>query len=220
MWRHCKMSDRYNTNGNSEGEFQAESNELVLVNKLGIANVEEMEGVEFDALVQFQIDLFDELTIDETITAQKLCDWHTRWLGNIYEWAGDYRSVNMSKGDFIFAAAHLIAKLMADYEQDFLSLYTPCNNKSRDDLVEAMAICHIEFIIVHPFREGNGRLGRLLCTVMALQADMPVLDFELLEQDKERYILAIHAGHAGDVEPMKAIFSEVLTHSLQQSDLS
>lgn len=214
------MPDRYNTNGNPEGEFQAGSNDLVLINKLGISDVEEMEGQEFDALIQFQIDLFDELTVDERMTAQDLCDWHRRWLRDIYEWAGDYRSVNMSKSDFTFAAAHLIPKLMADYERDYLSIYTPCNNMNQDDLVEAMAICHVGFIIIHPFREGNGRLGRLLCTVMALQADMPVLDFDLLERDKDRYILAIHAGHAGDYEPMKAIFSEVLHHSLKQSDLT
>ena len=46
---------------------------------------------------------------------------------------------------------------------------------------------------------------------------MPVLDFEVIEKDKLRYIEAIHAGHAGDYEPMKAIFSEVLAYSLQQS---
>ena len=212
------MPDRYNTNGNAEGEFQPGSNDLVLRNKLGISDLEEMEGEEFDALVNFQIDLFDELSIDKKITSHDLCTWHRRWLGHIYDWAGDYRSVNMSKGEFIFTAAHLIATLMDKYGQDYLSIYTPCNNMNQDELVEAMAICHVEFIIIHPFREGNGRLGRLLCTVMALQADMPALDFELLERDKEHYILAIHAGHAGDYEPMKAIFSEVLNHSLRQND--
>ena len=53
---------------------------------------------------------------------------------------------------------------------------------------------------------------------MALQAGMPVLDFEVIENDKERYIEAIHAGHAGDYEPMKFIFSEILDSSFQQID--
>ncbi len=52
---------------------------------------------------------------------------------------------------------------------------------------------------------------------MALQADMPPLNFDLLEKDKQRYFTAIHAGHAGDNEPMKAIFSEVLNYSLPQT---
>ena len=64
---------------------------------------------------------------------------------------------------------------------------------------------------------NTGRLGRLLTTVMALQSGMPPLDFELIEKDKGRYIEAIHAGHAGDYEPMKLIFSEILDFSLQQA---
>ena len=212
------MSDRYDTKGNVEGEYQPGSNDLVLKNRLGIIDQEEIEGEEFDALLKFQIDLFNELTIDKTITKQDLLDWHKRWLGHIYEWAGNTRSVNMSKDGFPFAAAHLISNLMNDYERDILLTYTPCNDMNQQELVHAMATCHIDFIIIHPFRDGNGRLGRLLCTVMALQADMPVLDFELLEENKERYIAAIHAGHGGDYEPMKVILSQVLDFSLRQND--
>lgn len=62
--------------------------------------------------------------------------------------------------------------------------------------------------------EGNGWLARLLSTIMALQADMPPLDFEIMNSDKERYVKAIHAGHAGNYEPMKKIFDEVLQYSL------
>ena len=55
---------------------------------------------------------------------------------------------------------------------------------------------------------------------MALQADMPLLDFEILEKGKNRYIQAIHAGHAGDPEPMKQLFSEILEFSIRQASQS
>jgi len=77
---------------------------------------------------------------------------------------------------------------------------------------------NVELIIIHPYRDGNGRLGRLLSTVMALQAGMPVLNYEPVEKEKASYIAAIHAGHAGDNAPMQTIFSVVLTYSLQHSD--
>ena len=211
------MSNRYDTSENPEGRYQPGSDNQVLLNKRGITGTEEMEEVEFDALLEFQNKLFDVFPVDKQITANDICTWHRDWLGAIYTWAGEYRSVNMSKEDFVFAAAHLIPKLMADFERDYLSVYTPCRGVDKDDLIEAMAISHVEFIVIHPFREGNGRLGRVLCTVMALQADMPVLDFEILERDIGRYIEAIHAGHAGDIEPMKLIFSEILDFSLQQA---
>jgi cell filamentation protein len=176
-----------------------------------------MEGVEFDELVRFEEGLFTQLSADTRITSRTISDWHRNWLDTVYEWAGEYRSVNMSKEGFIFAAAHLIPSLMDKFEKGFLSIYTPCIDMSEKDLITALAICHVEFIIIHPFREGNGRLGRVLSTVMALQADMPVLDFEILENDNKRYIAAIHAGHAGDYKPMEQLFSDVLAYSIKQS---
>lgn len=211
------MSDRYDTSSNIEGQYQPGSDNQVLLNKCGITNPDEMEGLEFDELLRFEKALFDVLAVDTRLTTQDLIEWHCDWLGSVYEWAGEYRSVNISKAGFVFAAAHLIPKLMADFERDYLSAYTPCRGMSRDALIEAMAICHIEFIVIHPFREGNGRLGRVLSTVMALQADMPLLDFEILEKGKNHYIQAIHAGHAGNPEPMKQLFSEILEFSIQQA---
>jgi cell filamentation protein len=211
------MPDRYDTSGTPEAQFQPGSDNKVLLNKLGIADPQEIDDVEFDYLIQFQGTLFDVLPIDQQLTANDLCNWHRRWLGPVCEWAGNYRTVTMSRDGFPFAAVPQLPKLMQMFEQQYLQIYTPCDGMARDELVNAMARCHVEFIVIHPFRDGNGRLGRLLTTVMALQAGMPVLDFEPIEKDKDRYIEAIHAGHAGDYEPMKLVFSEVLDFSLQQA---
>jgi cell filamentation protein len=211
------MPDRYDTSGTPEGQFQPGSDGKVLRNKLGIVDPQEMEDVEFDRLVQFESMLFDELAMDQRLTVDDLCDWHKRWLGPVYEWAGDYRTVTLSRDGFPFAAVPQLPKLMQEFGEKYLQVYTPCDGMDREELVNAMAICHVEFILIHPFRDGNGRLGRLLVTVMALQAGMPVLDFEPIEKDKARYIEAIHAGHAGDYAPMKRVFSDVLDFSLQQA---
>ena len=211
------MSGRYDTASSPEGQYQPGSNDQVLLNKLAITDIEEMEQAEFDALADLQDVLFDELEADQQITSSDLSEWHRRWLGNIYEWAGTYRSVNMAKAGFMFAAANLIFALMNDLDKKYLAVYTPCDEMDEDTLAEALAIVHVEFIIVHPFREGNGRLGRLLATVMALQAGMPLLDFELMEMEKDRYIAAIHAGLGGEYAPMTRLFSEILQFSLRQA---
>jgi cell filamentation protein len=211
------MPDRYDTTGASEGQCEPGSNDSVLCNKVGITDPDLMDDTEFALLSDFQNALLCDVEIDQRITAEDLRAWHRRWLGPVYEWAGEFRNVNMAKGEFLFAAAHLVPRLMTDFERQYLSRYTPCNGMDPDALIEALAVCHIELIIIHPFREGNGRLARILATVMALQANMPPLDFGLLEEEKARYIGAIHAGHAGDDAPMKRIFSEVLRRTLAQT---
>ena len=172
-----------------------------------------MDDAELILLEELQVGLLDDVESDQRITVADLCNWHRDWLESVYSWAGEFRTVNMQKGEFMFAAANLIPRLMAGFEKDFLAKYTPCEGFDQDKLIEALAICNVELIIIHPFREGNGRLSRVLATIMALQAGMPPLNFTYLSEHEAEYISAIHQGHAGDYEPMKRVFSVVLRAS-------
>lgn len=203
------MTNRYDTSTSSEGQYQPGSNDLVLLNKLDITDLAEINQLELELLDQLTEVLLTELVGDQVLSSADLCEWHRRWLGNVYDWAGNYRSVNMGKGDFQFATASLIPDLMKAFERKFLVVLACYEGMSDDDLIESLATIHIEFILIHPFREGNGRLSRLLAVVMALQAGRPVLDFSWLDQHKDKYFLAVQAG-LDNVEPMKAVFRQVL----------
>lgn len=204
------MSGRYATQG-AEAEAQPGSRGRVLANRLGIVRVRDMQIAETRALLELTHDLLGEVTEGQRFTADDLCAWHARWLGGIYDWAGRYRNVNMSKDGFPFAAARLVPALMMDYSRTVLAAYTPCIGMDENALVRALAMTHAEYILVHPFREGNGRLVRLLNTMMALQAGWPLLDFDGLRgQAKRRYIAAIHAAQGNDYQPLEQVFSAVL----------
>jgi len=138
---------------------------------------------------------------------------HKLWLGDIYPWAGKFRTVNMEKDGFPFAAASRIATVMKSFEKDYLSMYTPCHAKQDQDIALALASVHVEFIIIHPFREGNGRIARELADLMALQAYKSLLDFSCISHDTGRYINAIHAGCARDIVPLVDVFLEALKAS-------
>ena len=207
------MPDRYSIEGSVEGEYQPGSDDKVLKNKLDITSEEEMDGLELALLEQLYDSVYEDIEIDQGITAADLSEWHRRWLGNVYEWAGTERSVNMSKGDFHFAAAQQIPRLMNELDTKYLSQYTPCDQMDDEQLIEAIAIVHVEYILIHPFREGNGRLSRLLINVMALQANKPELDFSSWDAERENYFLAIQAGMAGNYEPMKALVRQALLDS-------
>lgn len=212
------MSERYDTTGNPEGQYQPGSDDKVLLNKLGITDVEEMDDVELDLLAQLYTAVLEAVEVDQQLSVADICEWHRKWLGNVYEWAGKQRSVNMGKGDFHFAAAQQIPYCLNELDKKVLSHYTPCNAMDDEVLIEAIALVHVEFILVHPFREGNGRIARLVATVMALQADKPELDFSSWDKNRDDYFLAIQAGMGGNYEPMKALVRQAL-HDAEQGVL-
>lgn len=200
---------RYNLSS-AEGEFEPGSDGRVLRNLVGIQTSIDMDELELELLGLLYDDVLLGELPDRQLTVDDLVTWHRRWLGNVYPWAGQYRQVNMSKGDFMFAAAPQIPRLLATFEQQCLARWTPCTSHGPAVLVEALAMTHVELILIHPFREGNGRLSRLLADVMAVQAGHATLDYSSWESDKERYIQAIHAGLAGDYAPMQACMRTAL----------
>ena len=141
---------------------------------------------------------------------------HTIWLGRIYSWAGQYRQVNVTKDGFPFAAAAQIPKLMADFEAGPLRKFTPSRPAAVEQLAQAFAIVHVELVLIHPFREGNGRVGRLLAVLMGLQAGLPPLYFDKLSgRKREQYFAAVRAGLETNYQPMRKMFIAVIERTLQ-----
>lgn len=209
-----KKSPRYDTSHLIQDQFEPGSNNQVLKNKLGITSHDEMNDAEAFALKDATDKLIRKLSADHRFTADDICTFHKLWLGGIYAWAGKYRQVNVSKGDFPFAAALHIPSLMAQFERDVLSRNAPCNFKDRSEIIKALAETHIELVLIHPFREGNGRVARILSTLMALQAGLPLLDFALITNErKNEYFAAIQAGMDNNYEPMKKLFSAIIERS-------
>lgn len=213
------MVDRYDTSNSLDGQYQPDSDNQVLKNKLGIRNVDEVNDLELDLLEQLYDAVLDEVEIDQSITVDDIFEWHRKWLGNVYEWAGKQRSVNLSKGDFHFAAATQIPNLLNILNREYLSRYTPSNEVDDDALSEAIAIVHVEFILIHPFREGNGRIARLLANVMALQAGKPEIDFSWWDENRDRYFTAIQHGLGGDYNPMKVFVKQALLDGDAENDV-
>jgi cell filamentation protein len=67
-----------------------------------------MDDVEEEALVEVQQKYLDVITSDTVFTAAILCQKHRDWLGKVYVWAGQYRTVEMSKGGFVWPPARLV----------------------------------------------------------------------------------------------------------------
>ena len=204
---------RYDAKG-VQAETAPGSRGRVLRNILGIKRVGDMNEAESQALLLAQAQAVDLYADDQGFTAQDICDLHRLWLAPIYTWAGQYRSVNIGKAGFQFAHAPLIQGLMAELERGVLSECTPCRSSNDSGTARSLAMVHAELILIHPFRDGNGRVARLLALLMGLQAGLPPLDFSPIDGvKKDAYILGIHAAMGRNYEPLVRMFEQVISQT-------
>lgn len=211
------MANRYDTSGLTEAQFEHGSRGRVLKNLLGITSKREMDSIEATRLAEVTDWAIRHFDVDHRFTSEDICQLHRQWLGGVYEWAGEYRQLNISKDGFPFAMAAQVPRLMQEFQRKELAKNTPCGFDDSERVIEALAVTHAELVLIHPFREGNGRLSRLLSTLMALQAGMPLLDFSGIRgQKRDAYFRAVQAAMSRDYEPMKTVFRAVLRKSGRQ----
>jgi len=210
-----RQSNKYSTDGLVEAEFEPCSHREVLKNILGIKSKRAIDQKEAEALLKAERWNINYFTKTHRFTEKDIRKIHQVFLGKIYPWAGNYRNVNLTKGVFPFAAAKEIPRLMTEFSDTLLSKYTPCLFKDKEKVVEAVGIVHAELLLIHPFRDGNGRLARLLANLMMLQADFPSPDFSFIKgKVKQEYYRAIQEGLKRNYEPIKTIMREALERSL------
>jgi cell filamentation protein, protein adenylyltransferase len=212
-----RTGGKYNAEQIPEAQFEPGSRGRVLKNLLSIKHKREMNQVEARELRHAVDELIQSFDQRHRFTERDIRRMHATWLDKVYAWAGKYRNVNLVKGDFPFAAAREVPRLMLDFERGPLRQFTPCRFPSHDEIAMALAVVHTEFILIHPFREGNGRIGRLLAVLMALQAGLPPLDFGAITGRKRlEYFAAVQAGMDRNYKPMEKVFSDVIRRTLKR----
>lgn len=203
---------RYKTSGNIEAQFEPGSK--VLRNKQGIRSNLAIDRLELESLRKTQVHFFDSVTPKTRLSNDLICRMHKHFMGRIYSWAGRYRTVNLSKPGFVWPPAYLVSQNMDQFEKGVLRKYTPCRPGPIERVAKDIAVVHAEFLLIHPFREGNGRIARLIADIMALQAGYPPLEFGFISRDKQReYIAAVKRGYLGDYRKLAGLMIEAMRRS-------
>jgi len=211
-----KKSGRYDTSALIEDQFEPGSHGRVLRNLLGIKRKRDMDECEAKELLRVLKELLQTYDVDHRFTAEDICQMHKLWLGGIYAWAGKTRQVNISKGNFTFAMSSQIPNLLKQLEDGPLKKYTPCRYTENDEVIHALSVVHTELVLIHPFREGNGRIARTLAVLMGLQAGLPPLDFDGIRGKKKlEYFAAVQAGMNYNYLPMEQVFKAVISRTLR-----
>ncbi len=211
---------RYVTPTGLEAEFQPGSRRRVLKNRLGICHKIEMDRAEFEALAAAQEQYLSLIGPHTRLTARMFCRMHRDWLGAIYEWAGRYRTVELAKGDFRWPPAFRVGKNMDAFEKGILTRCTPCRPGSLTEVAHRIAEVHAELLLIHPFRDGNGRLARWVSDLMAYQAGLSGPDYGFVgrgaRQRRAAYLDAVRKGYLGDYGLLTVFFLEALERRLRK----
>src|SRR4030042_7127328 len=215
-----KKGGHYDVSGLIEAQFEPSAHARVLKNLLGIKSKREMDQVEAEEQLRVLEELITLYDQNHRFSSADVRRIHKIWLGPIYAWAGQYRRVNLSKGDFPFAPANQIPRLMVELDEGPRRQYTPCRFTVMDEIVKAIAIVHTELLLIPPFREGNGRAARLLAILMALQAGLPPLDFGGIKgRKRQEYFAAVQAGLDRNYTPMEKVFNAVIRRTRRIHEL-
>ena len=179
---------------------------MALENNLGLTSSADLAREEERISKKKAAQLFDQKLLDTfgVGTFAGLALIHKYLFEDIYDFAGELRTVNIAKGNFRFAP------LM--YLQSALENIDKMPQSNFDEIVEK----YVEMNIAHPFREGNGRSTRIWLDHILKNKIGKVVDWSKV--DKEDYLLAMERSPIKDVE-IKVLLKGALTDEINSREV-
>ena len=179
---------------------------MALENKLGITNSAELAREEERISKKKAVELFESGSLDKLAPGRfaSLQAIHKALFKDIYDFAGELRTVNLAKGNFRFAPLMYLEAALANIDKMPQSTF--------DEIIEK----YVEMNIAHPFREGNGRSTRLWLDQMLKAGIGQVVDW--IKVYKEDYLLAMERSPIKDVE-IKVLLKAALTDDVNSREV-
>ena len=179
---------------------------MALENKLGITSSAELAREEERISKKKAVELFESRTLDKLEPGKfaSLQAIHKALFADIYDFAGQLRTVNLAKGNFRFAPLIYLEAALANIDKMPQSTY--------DEIIEK----YVEMNVAHPFREGNGRSTRIWLDLMLKSGIGQVVDWSRV--DKEDYLLAMERSPIKDVE-IKVLLKDALTDDVNSREV-
>jgi len=168
----------------------------VLRNRLGIRDAEDLDAFEVEASHARAEQGLPEGDFDPA----HYCAVHRHLFGDVYAWAGEYRTVRVAKGTTMFCYPENIAAQME-------ALFGGIEGGARfrdvtpEEFVTRLAGFLAELNAIHPFREGNGRTQLSFCGLMGAAFDQPL---QLRRVRQKTFLPAMVASFAGDLGALVA----------------
>lgn len=179
---------------------------MTLNNKLGITDSSELAKAEEKISKKKAVEMFETGYLNnlKAGTYDALAEIHKYIFGEIYDFAGKMRDVNIAKNNFRFVPAMYLKNALEQIEK------MPQSNF--DEIIEK----YVEMNVAHPFREGNGRSMRIWLDLILKKETGYVIDWSKV--DKDSYLLAMERSPIRDIE-IKHILKQALTDKVNDREL-
>ena len=179
---------------------------MALENKLGLTSSADLAREEERISKKKALELFEHGTLDKLEAGKfsALKAIHKYLFDEIYDFAGETRTVNISKGNFRFAPLIYLEAALENIDKMPQSTF--------DEIVEK----YVEMNIAHPFREGNGRVTRIWLDLILRTELHMVVDWSKVEKDD--YLLAMERSPIRDIE-IKYILKAALTDDINSREV-
>lgn len=205
------LADIFNSLAIEGNKLSQEQIENLLSNDVVIPNIslsDHMNVVGYrDAILQSR----EYVNYNTRITEHEIRKLHYKLLIARQQVSGEYRNYNMM----------IRGHRPTSYEKvpyKMVQLTDRVNKLEDEHPLEAIAFAHLRLEKIHPFGDGNGRVGRILVNTMLAQAEYPQVIFDVNE--KERYYAALEAydGLQGNpqIEPMQVYLTELVVRQLDE----
>lgn len=179
---------------------------MTLENKLHLTSSVELAREEERISKKKAVELFESGYLDtlKAGSVDALCRIHEYLFSEVYDFAGQVRTVNLAKGNFRFAPVMYLEAALKNVEAMPQSTF--------DEIIEK----YVEMNIAHPFREGNGRSTRIWLDLMLKKELHQVIDWS--QVDKNDYLLAMERSPIKDIE-IKHILKAALTDEISSREI-
>ena len=179
---------------------------MALENRLGINNSAELARVEEKISKTKAIKLYEDNIVKEFEVGKfsGLARIHKFLFDELYDFAGKVRTVNIAKGNFRFVPIMYLEAALKHIDDMPQSTF--------DEIIEK----YVEMNVAHPFREGNGRSGRIWLDLILKKELKLVIDWNKV--DKEDYLLAMERSPIKDVE-IKVLLKNALTDQINDREV-
>jgi len=185
--------------------------EEILPNLLNSNSLREIQEAEFEGFLYAELLLTTQLTEKTKFDVDYIKNIHFLALKDVYAFAGNFRTVNISKQGFMFPAARFLDQSMQEFQTEILNkLLNEYVKLDSVFFIEDLARAHAELLYIHPFREGNGRTARVLLNLMLRKNGWEPLDFSKINEELfQQYVIAVQSSAMKNYEPMKKVIEQL-----------